>query len=330
MKLKLCYLLGALAIITSGCKNSKDDNQVISQRYIHKYGYAVSSDEWQMNNYPGQVITHLRNGVTITASYENGTLHGPYTRTFPNSQTAERFCIYNQGNLVKEQFFDSKGMPVRERIQLSPTRQALTTWYANGTPLSVEEYASEELLEGQYFTIHNEIEARVEKGHGKRIKRDQDGLLLAKEDLKQGYVIKREAFYPSGSPESIVHFTNSKIHGEKRTFLETGEPLAVEEWINGKLHGKSTYYKNGTRTSEATYLNGQKNGLETLFEDGEKISQKIYWSNGIKHGPVTYYLGNSTETEYYYSGERVSKKQYDENARLDEMISQISPELRAR
>ncbi len=329
MKMKLYYLLGALAIITTGCKDSNDNGQVISQRYIHKYGYAVSADEWKMNNYPGQVITHLRNGATITANFENGIMHGLYTRTYPNSQTVECFCVYNQGLLVKEQFYDSKGMPVRERVQLSPTRHALTLWYANGTPLSVEEYATDELMEGQYFSVNNEIEARVEKGQGKRIKRNQDGVLIATEELKQGFVTKRETFYPSGAPESILYFSNNKLHGEKRTFLETGEPLAVEEWINGKLHGKSTYFKNGTRTSEVTYLNGQKNGIETHFVDGENISQQSYWSNDVKHGPATYFVGTTPEIEYYYAGEKVSKKQYEEHAHLDEMISQISPELRA-
>lgn len=328
--MKLYYLLGALVIIATGCKNTKEESQVISERYIHKYGYAVSADEWSSHRYPGQVITSLRNGSTITASYENGALHGPHTRTYPHSQIVEVYSLYNQGNLVKEIFYDNKGMPSRERLQLSPTRYALTVWYADGTPMSVEEYAGDELLEGQYFTSHNEIEARVEKGLGKRVRRDQQGRLLSTEEVKQGYVTKRETFYPSGSPESVSSFFNSKLHGEKRTFTQTGEPLAIEEWIVGKLHGKATYFKNGTRQYEVTYLNGRKNGLETHFVDGEVISQQIYWNNDLKHGPATYFVGSSPEVEYYYNGKIVSKKEYDEQMHMDEVIAQIPLELRVR
>lgn len=327
MKMKLYFLFGALALVTCGCKNKQPDDQVISQRHIHKYGYVVTADEWNMNEYPGQVVTTLRNGSTITASYENGALHGPYTRTYPNSQIVEFYCLYNQGTPVKEVSYDSKAMPIRERIQLSPSRYALTLWYDSGTPLSVEEYANDELLEGQYFTTSNEIEARVEKGHGRRVVRDQAGRLLSNEEIKQGYVAKRETFYPTGSPESITYFAHGKLHGERRTFLESGEPLSVEEWVNGHLSGKSTYFKNGTRVSEVSYLNGMRNGIETQYLDGETISQQIRWINDKKHGVATYYVGKDTEFEYYYTGELVSKKQYEEQMRMDEMISQISPEL---
>ncbi|MBI2742642.1 MAG: toxin-antitoxin system YwqK family antitoxin [Chlamydiales bacterium] len=328
MKMKFYSLFGALALVTCSCNNQKQDDQVISQRHIHKYGYAVSADEWNMNNYPGQVITALRSGVTITSSYENGVLHGPCTRTFPNSQIVESYTLYNQGTPVKEVSYDNKAMPVRERIQLSPTRHALTLWYDSGTPLSVEEYANDELLEGQYFTIHNEIEARVEKGHGKRVIRDQHGLLLAREEIKQGFVAKKETFYASGTPETVSYYVRGKLHGERSTFLETGEPLTIEEWVAGNLHGKSTYFKNGTRIAEVSYLNGLRNGVETQYLDGEKISQQIFWENDRKHGIATYFVDGEPQFEHYYAGELVSKKQYDEQMRMDEMISQISPELR--
>ncbi|HSX12394.1 MAG TPA: hypothetical protein VLF61_02775, partial [Rhabdochlamydiaceae bacterium] len=87
-------------------------NSIVSERFVHKFGYPVSKQEWMERSYPGQVITTMSNGVTITASYENRLLHGPCTHTYPNSQVVQYFYLYNEGNLVKETSYDTFGVPV--------------------------------------------------------------------------------------------------------------------------------------------------------------------------------------------------------------------------
>ena len=234
------YLLGVLSFLLAGCSRDSQENNVVSTRYIHKYGYAVSKSEFEDRQYPGQAITVLKNGVTITSTYENGLLHGPSTHTFPHSQTVETYFLYNQGALVKEIVYDITGMPLREEVQLSPTRFVSTKWYNDGTPLSTEEYAGQELVDAQYFTRQNEVEARVQKGKGSRVVRDLKGVLLSREDVDEGYVTKRDTFYANGAPESTAFYVRGVLHGEKKSFNETGEPLAVREYIAGKLHGKTT------------------------------------------------------------------------------------------
>lgn len=328
MKNQLILGLSALGLITGGCQKSGTDNGIISQRYIHKYGYAVSKEEWDARTYPGQVITNLRNGITITATYENGVLHGPCTHTFPDSQTVKTYYLYNQGNVVKEISYDIKGMPVRETVQFSPTRYTITHWYLDGTPMSIEEFAGDELLEGQYLTLNNETEARVEKGDGTRIRRNQDGILMTKEQIQSGSLVKREAFYPTGTPESITFYLDGKLHGEKKSFTQKGEPLLIEEWIGGQLHGKSTYFKNGIRHLEISYLYGQKNGSEIHYLDGEQISKEIQWENDKKHGPATYYVEGGVRVEFYYDGKLVTQSDYEALNRRDEMISHISNDVK--
>jgi antitoxin component YwqK of YwqJK toxin-antitoxin module len=317
-------LLGCVILFLAGCRGNQQENNVVSQRYVHKYGYAVSKDEFEQRKYPGQVITVLKTGVTVTATYENGVLHGPSTHTFPNSQTVESYFLYNQGNLVKQILYDIHGMPLREEIQLSPTRFASTKWYSDGTPMSTEEYAGAELVEGQYFSRQNDIESRVEKGKGLRTLRDIQGILHAKEEIEQGYVVKRETFYTNGSPESISFFVKGALHGEKKSFAENGEPLAVKEYVSGKLHGKTTFYKNGVRTVEIHYLDGMKNGLEIHYMDGDIVSQEILWENDRKHGPSKYYVEGIAQVEYFYDGQSVSENRWKELNQLDQMIGQIN------
>ncbi len=328
MKLQLPVFFAITIALLSGCNGKKNDNPVVSQRYMHKYGYAVSQEEWESRNYPGQVITTMRDGVTVTTTYEHGILHGPCTYTYPHSQTVETYYLYNNGNLAKEIRYDRHGMPVREEIRLSPTRYSLTMWYANGSPLSIEEYTGDELIEGQYFSSTNETEARVDKGNGQRVRRDQNGMLLFRDEIEKGYMTKRDAFYPSGLPESVAHYHINNLQGERRKFSETGEPVAVEEWKNGNLHGVATYFHNGVKISEVSYLNGLKNGIERHFIDGDIISQEFAWENDKRHGPSIYYADGQVRTEWYYDGVGVSQRRFEELAKLDEMIAQISDDVR--
>lgn len=321
MKLKVCFVIGTLgALFTSGCLHDKKEEPVVAERFIHKYGYALTKEDWDSNNYPGQVITTLRNGVTVTSTFESGVLHGASTHTFPNSQTVQSYFLYNQGSKVKDIQYDIQGMPIRETVQVSPTRMTLTTWYADGTPLSIEEYCNDELLDGQYFTQANDTAARVEKGTGLRICRDREGILLSKDDFEGGFMTKRNSFHPNNTPESIAHYMRGKLHGEKRTFTVAGEPQSIEEWIDGRQHGKCTYFKNGTKDHEVSYFYGNKHGSEIHFVDGEAVLKEIVWHNGKKHGLSNYYIEGIAHTEWFYEGKEMTENQYNDELRLDEKI----------
>lgn len=315
----------AAAIGLTSCQKSRKESTVVSTQYIHKYGYAVTKEEWDSHNYPGQVVTHLRDGVTLTKTYEAGLLHGPCTYTYPYSEMIHHFYLYDKGDLVKQIDYDSTGMPEIQKSILSPTRYQLIYWYKDGTPRAIEDYSNEELLDGQYLSRSNEVEAKVEQGKGTRITRDKEGLLLAKETIESGYSTEKETFYPSGTLESVTHYATGKLHGEKQTFSTSGEPISDEEYLNGLLHGKSTYYRNGNKFQEISYIAGQKNGLETHYLDGEQISYQVLWENDKKHGPEQYFTaGGTITTHYYYNGELVSQRKYDELQKLDDMIAQIS------
>ncbi len=246
---------------------------------------------------------------------------------FIHSQTLESYFLYNNGEIVKEILYDIKGRPISETVQVSPNRHTVTLWYCDGCPLSIEEFAHGELLEGQYFTMQNETEARVEKGNGWRMRRDQQGTLLSKDAIASGYMVKRESFYPNGTPEGIASYIKNQLHGDRKTFTQTGEPLAIEEYLYGKLHGKSLYYKNGTKQVEVSYLHGQKNGKEIHYVDGVEIREEIDWENNKRHGATTYYIDGSANTLWFYDGNEVSQGRFKELDKLDEMISNISPSV---
>lgn len=332
MKAKNFILIGVAALTTFGCQNNKKKQHadVVSERYIHKYGYDVSREEWLSNDYPGQVITTLKNGITVTASYENGILHGDTSYTFPHSQTLESLHTYEKGNLAKKVSYDVRGMPFREETYITPTRVKTKYWYNTGTPKCVEVTDEADLLEGEYFTMKNELESRVSDGNGDRSIRDKHGVLCAKEQIKNGQVAKRETFHPNGSPHVVMSFDIGLVHGEKRVFAETGEPLSVESFRNGKLDGLCTYFQNGVKYLEIHYTDGLKNGVERHFVDGDTLSHETHWIDDMKHGPSTYYFDGLSKVEWFYNNLKVSKNKFEELLEREKMITIMHERSRAK
>ncbi len=327
-KLSIIVLGTTLGFLATGCGSRRECSDIVSRRYIHKYGYVVAKEDWEKHCYPGQVITTTREGVTITATYENGLLHGACTHTYPHSQTVHHFFLYNQGDLAKELTYNQIGMPIQERVQHSVQRYTLTQWYPDGTPMSIENYTGEELLDGEYLTQMNEVEARVDHGTGERIYRNPNGALIARDWIEDGYIVKRETFYLTGLPETTAYYVKNRLSGERTVYAETGEPLAIEEWLHGNLHGKSSYFANGVKRTEVYYLNGAKNGPERQFLDGEAVEQECYWSNNKRHGPCTFFVeGTPSHVDWYYAGQQVSEKKYEKLSQLDQIITQSTVEF---
>ena len=209
VSLSLVVLSGLM--ITS-CQNNTALDQIVSQKYVHKYGFDVSPKEWDERSQDGSVVEELKSGVKITRSYENGGLHGPTTHTFPNSSVVEKLLVYDQGVLLKETLFDSTGMPMREDLYEFDDRNIITLWSDRGIPLSVEEYENEVLIEGQYYTPDHELEGKVENGYGYRIKRTRECLLVSKDQMKNGLITERTTFHPNGEIHTVSHYHDYQLH----------------------------------------------------------------------------------------------------------------------
>ena len=323
MNKKLLPLVGIALIGLCGCQHSSKTkkNDIVSQRYIHKYGYDVSKDEWKNNLYPGQVVTTLKNGVTVISSYEDGVLHGPTSFTYAHSQTLESLQVFERGHLVKKTSFDIKGVPNKEEVFLSPGHVKTKLWYKTGTPMCMEETLENKLIDGEYYTLQNDLETKVEAGEGTKTIRSEEGLLLSKESFNQGICVAKETFFSNGSPESITFFKDGLIHGEKRVFGLSGDPISVENYAYGKLHGLSSYFQNGYKYLESPYKTGKKEGVERQYIDGESLVEETEYHAGLKHGSSTFYSDGISKTEWYYNNEYVSRGKFEDLSDREKMIS---------
>ena len=311
--MKKTISLFALALISFGCHNAenREKDKVISQRYIHKYGYDISKAEWESSRCPGQVITSMKNGVTVTSSYEDGILHGPTTYTFPHSNTRQSLEVYENGELIKRVTYTLRGLPLEEELYLSANKSKITKWFAAGTPVSIELYENGRLIEGEYRNHLNENVSRVTRGEGIRLVRNTDEKMVAKETYKDGLIVHRTTFYENGSPHCQMDIANGLLNGTKRVFAPSGDPLSIENYVNNVLHGPAAYFQNGSRYLEVSYQEGTKNGTERHYVDGETVIQEIQWSDGKLHGPTIVYADGISKTQWFYNNEKVSHHKFN-------------------
>ncbi len=311
-------------VLASCTTNSLD--QVVSQKFVHKYGFDVSAQEWEERSKDGQIVEELKNGVTITRAYENGQLHGPTKFTFPNSKVVEKLLIYDQGTLLKEIVFDTKGMPIREDLYEFDDRSVITLWSNRGIPLSIEEYENEMLIDGKYYTPDHELEAKVENGYGYRIKRTRDGLLVSRDEIKNGIMAERTTYHPNGEIHTVSHYDDYQLHGVQAKFSPSGVPLMELSWNHGELNGPKVIFRNGIRVAEIPYINGIKHGTEYHYDDLGNLISETTWKNNKKHGCCKSYTEDSIDSEWFHNGMAVDAQKFVQLENREKMIAERSLE----
>ncbi|PIS01794.1 MAG: hypothetical protein COT84_00260 [Chlamydiae bacterium CG10_big_fil_rev_8_21_14_0_10_35_9] len=322
--LLLRLLLTVLTILTVTSCQSDDSSEVISQTYVHKYGFNLTEKEWNERDQDGQIITVLEDKTVITQSYENGVLHGLSTKTYPNSNIIFTEKLYDQGILLKEIINDEKGIPVKEEAYEFDDRKVITRWYANGAPMSIEEYDSNLLVEGSYFDLSNELESSIEEGTGMRVKRDRQGVLQIHDTLENGIVTVRKTYHPNGQLQSESHFVNNQLHGPQTKYTVTGKPLLEQYFHNGALDGLKKQYRNGKKVLEIPYVMGQKNGVEKHYDLDGTLTAEIPYENNIKHGRSRYQSEDFSDLIWHFRGKPVTRNEFNDLVTREKMLAELS------
>jgi antitoxin component YwqK of YwqJK toxin-antitoxin module len=307
----------ALLLLSTGCSSYRGDG-VVSEMYVHRYGVPLPADEWSESGRHGQIVATMKDGVTVSRTYESGILEGESTYTFPHRDCIQKKENYCGGVLTQEMWGSPAGLPVKQVTHHSENKRSVVLWYDNGAPQCQEEYENELLVSGEYFTPNNVQETIVTDGSGTRVYRDQCGDLGHVDEIENGQIQKRTTYHANGTPESITPHVNGVPEGQRQTFFSGGEPQSVEEWSAGTRHGQTIYYENGEVVSEVPYVRGQKHGSETRYrDDGQTVSEKISWVRNSRHGPSYVFLGDTTQTDWYYRDEQVNKQTFDAKRRQE-------------
>lgn len=303
----------AAALALTACQNvQRNPYPIVKETYIHKYGVPVPQRDWDERGRDGQVVQTMKDGVTISKSYQEGIQHGPTTHSYPHSSATQKTESYDKGVLVKEVEHYRSGPPQKELQHGQNNELTITTWYENGTPKNIEKFDSNgSLVKGEYYNTSHQVEAQVENRNGIRIIRNQYGQVSSKDTIQDGVMTVRTTFHYNGSTKDVTPFKNGTIHGLKKTYLPDGEPSTQETWENGRQNGVTTLFQNGDKFAEIPYVDGQKHGIEKHYRDGQQLVEEVSWYNGLQEGPHTVYADDAASTDWYFEGEPVTKANYD-------------------
>ena len=307
---KALYLpcLIILAFLAS-CQTSSDPCDEVVCETVHRYGVQLDPDDWSERGKNGQVVSMRKDGVTVTRSYDEGTLHGDCTYTFPNREVVQKKEVYNQGALSQEVYHYPSGLPQQQVVHESPQKKSVTAWYESGSPQAREEHAKEGLVQGEYYNANHQIESRVDEANGFRTRRDGLGKLEAIDRIENGQMVESTTYHPDGTLPQSLPMSRESSKGSGARYLPGGEPATVEKWANNVQHGKTTVYEQGEKRAEVPYLNGVRHGVEQRYRNGgEIIAQEITWGEGTQHGPTHTYIGETKQTDWYFQGKKVPNK----------------------
>ena len=305
--------LTTLALILSSCGDSKNSHDVVSQKCLHKFGYAVAKKEFCEEKYPGEIQTIYRNGQTITISLEDGLPHGPKTTTYEHSQTIQVKEEFNKGILIKRTKFNPRGIPSQETTFKTPTHHLVKAWYpSGGAPKMNEEIVNGKLENAQYFSTTNELDSSIINGNGEKTIRNDAGDLMEKRVYKEYTLTYKETYHLNKTPHIMVSYKNNLEHGEKREFSNTGEPVSIEAYRLGRKNGACGYYRNGNMFRETTYLDNQKHGTEKHYIDGNTLSEETLFRQNNKHGPSVTFCFDTANTTWYFNNAKVSKETFEQ------------------
>jgi antitoxin component YwqK of YwqJK toxin-antitoxin module len=304
----LAYLA---CICLASCQTSSYQDEVVSETYVHRYGVPLDPVDWSARGRHGQVVSTLKDGVVVARTYDSGVLHGETSYTYPHSDFTHKREVYDRGQLKQEMWYYESGGPHQQIEYIGDDRHTMINWYENGVPQAKEEYERQHLLQGEYYTISNQVESRVNDGQGTRTQRDGYGQLISIDAIENGQMVQSTMYHANGAPASIMSYVNGTAQGQKRTFLPGGEPHTIEEWKNGYQHGNTIVFQNGAKYADVPYRYGQKHGMEKRYRDEIALVEEISWVENQRHGPTYSHVGNEQKTTWYVQGKPATKAMYD-------------------
>lgn len=298
-------VLGSVA----SCQSNRNCCDEVVCETVHRYGVALEPEDWSSRGQHGQVVSMRKDGVAVTRSYDSGVLHGECSYSFPNRDVIHKKEVYERGNLKQEYTHYPTGFPQKQVVYESADRQATTIWYENGAPHCREELGNGNLVKGEYYSVDQQLESRIEDGNGLRTLRDGQGQLQSVDTIQNGQMTLRTTYHPNGMPATMTPYVNGNIHGERRTFLPGGEPATIEAWSGNVQHGTTQEFEHGEKLAEVPYVNGNRHGTERRYrDDGQTVAQERTWVQGQKHGPSYSYIGNQTSTDWHFRNRPVPNK----------------------
>ena len=221
--------------------------------------------------------------------YEKGKLHGT-SETFYPSGAKERVSFFEKGDLEgKDTLYSEDGTPLEEVTYLHGKRDGPSIgMHKGGVPAWKEEYDTNRLISGSYFSSEGKVLSTVKDGAGTRSLFD-DGILTSQQEIQAGFPQgKVTLFEKDGSVEREYSVRNGKKDGRETRFFQGPDKkqrLQIE-WKDGAVQGTTkTWYPNGSLESQKEMRANAKHGLSMAwYPDGSIMLVEEYDNDNLRKG----------------------------------------------
>ena len=137
------------------------------------------------------------------------------------------------------------------------------------------------------------------------------------------YMAKSEAFIRTALPRASPTTLRARSM-ERKVCSPRPESRSPASSIKGAFSTASpSTSRTAQKANRSATTKGTGTALEVHYLDGDAVSQEIHGSTTASMGPRPS-ISTARQNEWYYDGEQVTQKKFEELNRLDEMISRIS------
>lgn len=262
-----------------------------------------------------ELINPATNKVWFSGTLQNGQLHGPYQKLFPDGKPYEtgRYELGSREGMVYS--YNINGVRTFACNYHEGKIEDSCVFYndVNGAVNSFINYRNNELFGKRLSYDNNELrfESNFENGHrvgeqfiygeGKQLAvvlyysegilmsysyEGADGKLVPKTDLPNGSGDVK-AFYKNGKKSVSLHYTQSNLDGLQQYYFANGNLYEEANFKNTDYHGAyKTYYANGKLKVEANYVDDEYHGAYKEYDEAGNIILNKNYFYGQTHGPV--------------------------------------------
>jgi len=330
-----------LGVYTNYHTNGKISNRVgykndsVTGYYENYYKWGqLEQQGWYRDNASSGIWKSYYPDGTLKEEdyYHKGKLHGNQ-KSFTAKGKLYLVSLYQYGELIRESYYDDKGVFLEEISFLDQGITARTTLkHSNGKPYINVDYKNgvkqgkyeefdfygTKIIDGHYLNgkPHGDwkwyypngalrITGSVinDKYHGEWTKYYKDGQLQD----KYSYVLGAlngvwESYYKDGTIEDTIEYTNNLIHGKRAFYSPEGKLQIIRYYEYGRLIGYSYNTKEG-KILPMIPVKNETVKIITYYDNGKK-AREMEMKNGEWVG---------TYKAYYYSGTLHKEHTYVDN-----------------
>ncbi len=205
---------------------------------------------------------------------KNGILDG-WTSSYRPNGTLERKVLYDNGSLVRKQFYDELSNLTQDADYTNGTQDGIASYYAkDGTKTKTCELKANK--------THGQCKTYFPNGNIKEIWHKKNNQ----------YYGTYARYFSDGSMQAIGNYRNGKTHGVSKTYYKNHDLHSEAEYDDGKMMWFKIYYQNGGLRGHSKI--NKENNMETIayYESGEKSNE----------GVVNLLDGNGNITHYHPTG----------------------------